>query len=410
MRLFNCTLLIQRSVLFLLAVASLFACKNASRNNSAVDEVMAFQPELFMQADTMALIRKEILGTTPLTQAVSTKDGLNISIPLFYYYEESTPDITLPFLEEWKNTGDNETDDTASNAVSTGFRMQAYDLIPTLSDKYDFTEKVVIADTAIKNEDLLSYFKENNYDRVEKLIYEDATNYIGVGSFDAIIVFSFSSDTTTGKRFFYYAKCKPEGLSKKETVRLAFQLAQHGQYFLNKHAVTATAQPFRDHLNEVQYKIVDKTVHSLQKEAAVFLDEKSYVSYKLFPQGAMLHLLPASLSGPITGYISSLPQNQATPVTKLAELCDAVDMNFINFWREESIMRTPSSSPDSSNIMVLEVTPSSNWNSIKRYHLLAPVTKNNKQFLLWLDIRDNQVSAFDKAAYTQLIQLIQSKI
>lgn len=409
MHLFNCTLLIQRSVLFLLAVATLLACNNSSRDDTATDEEIVFQPELLMHADTIAQIRKEILENIPLTQALSTQSGLSVLIPLFYYYEESTPEITLPFLEAWKNTEDSETDDTAS-AVSTGFRMQAYDLIPTLSDKYDFTEKVVIADTAIKDEDVLSYFKENNYDRVEKLIYEDATNYIGVGSFDAIIVFSFSSDTTTGKRFFYYAKCKPEGLSKKETVRLAFQLAQHGQYFLNKHAITATARPFTDQLNEVQYKIVDKTVHSLQKEASVFLDDKSYVSYKLFPQGAVLHLLPAALSGQITGYISSLPLNQATPVTTLAELCDAVDMNFINFWREESIMRIPSLSPDSSNIMVLEVTPSSNWNSIKRYHLLAPVTKNNKQFLLWLDIRDNQVSAFDKAAYTQLIQLIQSKI
>ncbi len=410
MRLFNCTLLIQRSVLFLLAATTLFACKNASRDNAATDEEIVFQPEHFIHADTIARIRKEILGNIPLTQEVSTKEGLNVRIPLFYSYEETTPDISLPFLEEWQNTDDSETDDTAGNTAATGFRMQAYDLIPTLSDKYDFKENIVIADTAIKNEDVLSYFKENNYDRVEKLIYEDATNYIGVGSFDAIIVFSFSSDTTTGNRFFYYAKCKAEGLSKKETVRLAFQLAQHGQYFLNNHAITATARPFTDQLNEAQYKIVDKTIHSLQKEAAVFLDDKTYVSYKLFPQGAVLYLLPAALSGQLTSYISSLPLNQATPVTTLAELSDGVDMNFINFWREESIMRTSPPSPDSGNIMVLEVTPSSNWDSKKRYHLLAPVTKNNKQFLLWLDIRDNHVSPFDKTAYTQLIQLIQSKI
>lgn len=410
MHLFNCTLLIRRSVLSLLVIITLFACNNASRNDAATDEEIVFQPENFIHADTIAGIRKEILGSTPVTQAISTKDGLNVRIPLFYYYEESTPDITLPFLEEWKNTEDNETDDTAGNAGTTGIRMQAYDLIPTLTDKYDFKEKIVIADTSIKNEEVLSYFKEYNYDRVAKLIYEDATNYIGVGSFDDIIIFSFSSDTTTGNRFFYYAKCKAEGLSQKETVRLAFQLAQHGQYFLNNYATTTVTPPFANQLNEAQYKIVNKTVHSLQKEAAVFLDDKSYVSYKLFPQGAVLYLLPGALSGQLTSYISSLPLNQATPVTTLAELCDGVDMNFINFWREESIMRTQPTSPGNSNIMVLEVAPSSNWDSIKRYHLLAPVTKNNKQFLLWLDIRDGQVSAFDKAAYTQLIQLIQSKI
>ncbi len=410
MRLFNCTLLIQRSVLSLLVITTLPACNNASRDDAATDEEIVFQPEHFIHADTIAGIRKEILGSTPVTQAISTKEGLHVRIPLFYYYEESTPDITLPFLEQWENTDGNETDDTAGNTATTGLRMQAYDLIPTLSDKYNFKEKIVIADTSIKNEEVLSYFKENNYDRVAKLIYEDATNYIGVGSFDDIIVFSFSSDTAAGNRFFYYAKCKAEGLSKKETVRLAFQLAQHGQYFLNNYATTTVTQPFANQLNEAQYKIVDKTIHSLQKEAAVFLDDKSYVSYKLFPQGAVLHLLPASLSGQITSYISSLPLNQATPVTTLAELCDAVDMNFINFWRQESIMRSLPSLPDGSNIMVLEVVPSSNINSSKRYHLLAPVTKNNKQFLLWLDIRDDQVNPFDQAAYAQLIQLIQSKI
>lgn len=410
MRLFNCTLLIQRSVLSLLVMVTLFACNNSSRNNAATDKTIVFQPEYFMHADTIAGIRKEILGHIPLTQTLSAKEGLHMHIPLFYYYEESTPDITLPFLEEWKNTEDSETDDTAGNAATTGIRMQAYELIPTLSDKYDFREKIVIADTSIKNEAVLSYFKEYNDERIEKLIYEDATSYIGVGSFDAIIVFSFSSDTTTGNRFFYYAKCKAEGLSKKETVRLAFQLAQHGQYFLNNHATTTITQPFANQLNEAQYKIVNKTVHSLQKEAAVFLDDKTYVSYKLFPQGAMLYLLPAALSGQLTRYISSLPLNQATPVNTLAELCDGVDMNFINFWSGESIMRTRPVSADSGNMMVLEVAPSSNWNSIKRYHLLAPVTKNNKQFLLWLDIREEQLSLFDKAAYTQLIQLIQSKI
>lgn len=413
MQLFNCTPLLRRPVLLLLATVLLFACKNTPENsNTGEDETILFTPENYLDPDTVAAIRKTILATTPLTNTVQTEDGLTIHVPLFYDYEASVADIILPFFKETEyNSSDDTDDDTISTPRQDETKLRAYELIPAFADKYNFEEKVVITDTAVKNEAILAYFKENNYDRIDKLIYEDATSYIGVGSFNAIIVFCFSSDTVTGNRFFYYAKCKPEGLSKKETVRFAFQLAQHGYQFLHKgnHA-PAPAADFSNHLNEVEYKSLDKILHSLKKEAEVFLGDKDYISYKLLPQAATLYLLPDALSAQLAAYTSSLPFNQPTPVTTLAELCDAVDMNFINFWRQESLVRITPAPLNTDKVIVLEVTPSSNWDSAKRYHLLAPVTRNNKNFLLWLEIRDNQVDAFEKAAYLQLIHWIQSKI
>lgn len=409
MRLFNYTLLKQQVLTLLLTLLFLTACNNAAKDSPAADDESAvYVPENFIHPDTVAVIRKEVLSKPCLTNTVKTTEGLDINIPLFYYYEAGSPTIPLPFLKESDDT--NEEDEEQAGATPQKNSILAYDLIPTLSDKYEFDEKVVIADTSVDNETILAYFKENNYERVDKLIYEDATSYIGVGSFNAIIIFSFSSDTVTGNRSFYYAKCKPQGLSPKETVRFAFQLAQHGQQFLQKQTTPATAGDFADQLNEEQYKIVDKISHSAKKEAAVFLDDKSYVSYKLFPQMATLYLLPDALAGQLIAYTSSLAFNQATPVTTLAELCDAVDMNFINLWRQETVIRTQSSTPDSGDMILLEILPSDNDDDSRRLHILAPITKNKKTFLLWLEVRDDHVNNFDKAAYTRLIQLIQSKI
>jgi hypothetical protein len=413
MQLFNCTHLLRTPVLLLWATVLLFACNPPpEESNAGEDETILFTPENFLHPDTVMDIRKKILATTLLTNTVQTEDGLSINLPLFYDYESSVADITLPFFKENGDTsGDDTDDDTVSAPGQDEAKLRAYELIPTFADKYSFEEKVVIADTNIKNEDILTYFKENSYDRIDKLIYEDATSYIGVGSFNSIIVLCFSPDTVTGNRFFYYAKCKPEGLSKKETVRFAFQLAQHGYQFLHKgNAAPAPATDFSNQLNEVEYKSLDKVLHSLKKEAEVFLGDKDYISYKLLPQAATLYLLPDALSAQLAAYTNSLPFNQPTPVTTLAELCDAVDMNFINFWRQESLVRITAAPLNTDKVIVLEVTPSSNWDSEKRYHLLAPVVKNNKNFLLWLEIRDNQVDAFEKAAYLQLIHWIQSKI
>lgn len=413
MRLFNYTLYIQRSVLFLLLVLTVVACNNAESNSADEEEDIVFEPESFITPDTVIAIKNKILANPPISNPIQA-EGLQVNIPLFYYYEPTTAaGFPLPFISETSDDDDyNDEDDESETEEKKKVipKVKSFELIPTFSDKYAIDEYIAVTDTAVANDVVLSYFKENNYERINKIVYQDETTYIGVGSFDALIVFYFSPDTVKGNRVFYYAKATVKNLSQKETVRYAFQLLQHGRNFLAVNNAAVNNNNFSDQLNEVEYKILEKTIYSAKKEAAVFLDDKSYVSYKLLQQAGLLHVLPNTLSGQLSQYASSLPLNQPTPITTIAELCDAVDMNFINLWRSESVVRIPPTPLDNSNIIVLEITPSSNPDNIKRLHLLAPININNKKSLLWLEIHGGAANNFERNAYIQVLNLIQSKI
>ncbi|GEM_PF-2982686 len=413
MRLFNCTLYIQRFLLFLILVLTIVACNNAENNSANEEDDIVFEPESFINPDTVIAIKNKILANPPISNPIQA-EGLQVNIPLFYYYETTTDaGFPLPFISETSDDDDyyDDGDDKETEKKQQEIpKVKTFELIPTFTDKYDIDEYIAVTDTAVANDVVLSHFKENNYERINKIVYQDETTYIGVGSFDALIVFYFTPDTVQGNRVFYYAKATVKNLSQKETVRYAFQLLQHGRNFLGAVNSTSNANNFSDQLNEVEYKILEKTIYSAKKEAAVFLDDKSYVSYKLLQQAGLLHLLPNTLSAQLTQYASSLPFNQATPITTIAELCDAVDMNFINLWRSESVVRIPPTPLNNNNIIVLEITPTNNPDNIKRLHLLAPININNKKSLLWLQVHDGAANNFERDAYIQLLNLIQSKI
>lgn len=401
----------KHSLFFIAAITLLLsACGNETKNKVTEYDTEVYVPEYFLPPDTIAAIRQTVYTQVPVTNAVQTPEGLTVQLPLFYTYEEVPASIALPFISTENAGYDNaENGDGEEAGKPENKAWLAYKLIPSLANKYDFEEQIVIAETGMRNEEIISHFKDFNYDKVDKLIYEDATNYIGIGSFNAVMVFSFSTDTTTGNRYFYYAKCKPEGLTPKETVRFAFQLVQHGQNFLLAAKPVTAIINFSDQLNEVEYKIINRLTHSLKKETAVFLDDKSLVRYKLLAQSATLYLLPDALAAPLTRYTTSLPLQQKMPIDTLAELCDAVGSNFINLWRQETVSRIPSTPVENSNIIQLEIVPANHTDIYRRRYLLAPVTVNSKKSLLWLEISSTG-NSFEQAAYLQLLQFIQSKI